>query len=182
MQDVTKFQKMPFGRGQAFKCRNQTDDKELQYIIGSVGHRMVGLVNLMTGKRWGDPLEVNDAEELIPDEATELFKGLEIVVGLTVTTEETPKKPEPEPARTYRTGQSFLFKNPYDGSEDVYQIACAEGSKRRLICQAGDRLGRFWGNAVEVRHSEAITQAEFDKMKTDLTLIEEVVPTYRAVL
>ena len=180
MQDVNNFQKMPFGRGQAFKCRYRTDGEELQYIIGSVDHHMVGLINLKTGKRWGDPLEVNDAEELIPEEATELFKGLEIVAGLTVTTEETPKKPEPE--RTYRTGQSFLFKNPYDGSEDVYQIACAEGGKRRLICQAGDRLGMFWGNAVEVRHSGAITQAEFDKMKTDLTLIEEVVPTYRAVL
>ena len=180
MQDVNKFQKMPFGCGQAFKCKDQTHGEEFQYIIGSVGHHMVGLVNLMTGRRWSDPLEVDDPEALIPDEATELFRGLEIMAGLTVTTEETPKKPEP--ARTYRTGQSFSFKNPYDGSVDVYQIACAGAGKRRLICQAGDSLGRFWGNEVQVRHSEAITQAEFNKMKTGLTLIEEVVPTYRAVL
>ena len=101
MQNVNEFQKKPFGRGQAFKCRDQEDGEEFQYIIGSTSDNRVGLVNLMTGKRWEDPVEVKDARMLTPGEATELFRGLVIMAGLTVTTKETPKKPKP----TYRAAR-----------------------------------------------------------------------------
>ena len=101
MQNVNEFQKEPFGRGQAFKCRDQEDGEEFQYIIGSISADRVCLINLETGTRWSGPTTVNDTRSLTPGEATELFRGLVIMAGLTVTTKETPKKPKP----TYRAAR-----------------------------------------------------------------------------
>ena len=184
MQDVNNFQKMPFGRGQAFKCRGQMDGEKRFYIIGSVGSRMVGLVNLKTGKRWGDPLEVNDAEELIPEEATELFKGLEIVAGLTVTTEETSEKPVPvpEPSRTFKVGQLLRCQHPGKERETIVQIAYSDvpGSTVRLVTVNGQYPGRLCGDPVTVQDVMEITQAEFNQMNPHLEPIEEVKPTFEA--
>ena len=118
-KNVNEFQAKPFGRGQAFKCRNK-DGRVYTYLIsyGKQGH--VFLANLETGKSWNKDVVAANPASLSPAEAATLFEGLEIVAALEVSTKEIEVV---NPGRTFKVGQLLRCRYLGRGSESIVQIA-----------------------------------------------------------
>ena len=177
-KNVNEFQARPFGRGQAFKCRNK-DGRVYTYLIsyGKQGH--VFLANLETGKSWNKDVVAAHPTSLSPAEAATLFEGLEIVAALEVSTKEIVTT---KPGRPFRVGQLLRCQHPGRESETVVQIAYSDvpGSTVRLVTMTGQYPGRLCGDPVTVQDVMEITQAEFNQMNRNLEIIEEVKPTFEA--
>ena len=67
-----------------------------------------------------------------------------------------PQQEQPQQEKTYKVGDTFLYKN-----KDPYMIV-VYGESSVILSSLTD--GRRWGNAVKVADYGGITQSELDKL------------------